>query len=149
MTLSNADQNLLQRYRDNEMDQAERTTFQTRLDGEPELRLGLTDLEELGAGFAAGRAAAFAAPAGFTTALLAEVRQLPNRIQLQQAEISAAAIVLSRTLLIAALVLFGLGLCWHAGLFDAGGPALIEAAPDEIEREMERLDAIINGWSGK
>ena len=48
----------------------------------------------------------------------------------------------SRVLLAAALVL-GVGLAWHAGLLDGGRSGALEAAPGTIEQEMERLDQLI------
>jgi len=150
MTLSSHDQRLLQKFRDDEMSADESVAFEARLQAESpdaeSLRSGLAELEELSRGFVAGRSKAFAAPAGFTSTLLAEVRQLPGRIQLRQAEISGAALVLCRRMLLAAAILFGLGLCWHAGLFPDGRSDKLEAGPAEIEQEMDRLDAIIRGW---
>lgn len=151
MHLSSHDQRLLQRFRDGEMSSEESAAFKARLETEqaPEAELfrsGLAELEELSRGFVAGQATAFAAPAGFTASLLAEVRQLPSRIQLQQAEISGAALRLCHRVLIAAAILFGLGLCWHAGLFPDGHSDLLEAGPAEVQKEMDRLDAIIFGW---
>ncbi len=49
----------------------------------------------------------------------------------------------NRRLLLAAALLAGLGCAWHAGLFERERAATLEAAPDEVQREMERLDARI------
>ena len=142
MNLSSADQALLHRFHDDELPAAEAAAFRVRLEAEPTLRAALAELEELRRGSAGGRDRVFSAPAGFTARLLAEVRRLPDRIALREAEASARAAVMCRRILLAATVLFGLGLCWQAGLFDFGRPSRLEAAPGEIEREMERLDAI-------
>lgn len=146
MNLTSNDRRLLQKYRDGEMTESEAAGFRARVEAEPALRRGLTELDELSRGFAAGRERVFASPAGFTASLLAEVRQLPDRIQMQQAEISGAALVLCRRVLIAAAILFGIGLCWQAGLFPDGRSDRLEAAPTEVEREMERLDEIVRSW---
>jgi len=149
MQLSSADQRLLQRFHDREMGAEESVAFRRRLENEPDLRRGLAALEKLSGGFVAGREPAFAAPAGFTAGLLAEVRQLPGRIALQEAELSAGALTLCRRVLLVATILFGLGLCWQAGLFDVEGATTLEATPvDEVEREMKRLDAIVQSWDG-
>ena len=40
-------------------------------------------------------------------------------------------------------ILFGIGLCWHAGLFPNDRSDKLEAAPaDELQQEIDRLDAI-------
>ncbi|MCA8976803.1 MAG: hypothetical protein KDC98_18925 [Planctomycetes bacterium] len=143
MRLSADDQMLLQRFLDRELAADEAASLRSRLDREPELAAGFAEFEELSRGFAAGRSAGFVAPAGFTAAVLAEVRKLPDRIRLQEAEFSARAMVLCRRLLLAAAILFGLGLCWHIGLFDGGSATTLEAAPDEIDRVLDQIDAIV------
>ena len=70
------------------------------------------------------------------------MRQLPARDRLEQQEVGDRVVRLCRRLLLAAAVLFGLGLVWHSGLLDTRSDQL-EAAPDEIHQEMERLDALI------
>ena len=146
MQISSQDQRLLHKYRDGEMSDSDATAFRARLAAEPVLRSGLAELDELARGFLAGAGRTFTPPQGFTAGVLAAVRQLPSRIQLQQAEISASAMVLCRRVLIAAAILFGIGLAWHAGLFPDGRSDTLEAAPAEVEREMERLDEIVRSW---
>ncbi|MCA8954046.1 MAG: hypothetical protein KDE27_31350 [Planctomycetes bacterium] len=137
------DQRLLQKFRDGELGPSESTAFAARLAAEPTLRAGLQELEELTRGFAADRARTFTPPAGFTASVLAEVRQLPNRLELRQIEVSGVALTLCRRLLLAAAILFGIGLCWHAGLFPNDRSDKLEAAPaDELQQEIDRLDAI-------
>ncbi|MCR9244712.1 MAG: hypothetical protein NXI31_06755 [bacterium] len=143
MQLSDNDQRLLQKYRDGELAGSEAEALKARLSNEPGLAAGLAELDELARGFVSGREATFAAPAGFTAGLLAEVRQLPDRIQMAEAEVAGSALVMCRRLLLAAAVLFGLGLCWHAGLFDNGRNETLEADPAEVQREMERLDELV------
>jgi len=50
---------------------------------------------------------------------------------------------LCRRLLVAAAVLFGLGLLWHAGVFGEGRGDSLQAAPGDVQREMDRLDVRI------
>lgn len=148
MKLPHQDELLLQRYRDGELSTDEAARLRHRLDAEPALRAALTGLEELSGLFATGKAAAaFAAPAGFTAQVLAEARRLPDRIRLREAEASARAVVVCRRLLLAAVVLFGIGLLWHSGLFRPAGSDVLTATPDDVDREMQRLDAIVHDWN--
>lgn len=142
MTIHDDDQLLLQKYRDGELDESATQRLEQRLLREPALRASLDDYDERSRGFAFGREQAFAPSAGFTAAVLAEVRQLPSRIELEQQEVAGRALVICRRVLIAAAILFGIGLCWHAGLFPDGRNDTLEADPAEVEREMERLDEI-------
>lgn len=144
MTMSGEDR-LLQRYLDGELPAAEASDFARRLMSEPGLRERLREAEGLRAGFVAGRGAVVAAPADFTSRLLAQVRRLPSRHELQQADLAGAAVRLCRRLLFVAAACAAIGLAWHAGLFDRGGRETLQAAPDEIQRELQRLDAILLG----
>lgn len=139
MTLSQRDQILLQRYFDREMTDVEAARFRARIGEEPALRAALDELTDLRSGFAAGRAACFAAPAGFTAGVLAEVRQLPGRLELEQTERTGQALVLCRRVLLAAAILFGLGLCWHAGLFAGDRTSNLEAG-EAAQQELDKLD---------
>jgi len=142
MNQTHADSKTLHRFLDGELDAAASAAFRTRLLAEPELRQLLAAEQQLRGGFVAARAEVVAAPAGFTAGLLAAVRRLPSRDQLEQQEVGERVVRLCRRLLVAAVILFGLGLVWHSGLLDAHTDKL-EAAPDEIHSEMERLDARI------
>lgn len=142
MTSSHDDLKSLHRFLDGELDAAANAALRARLAAEPELRQLLAGEQRLRDGFAAARTPVVAAPAGFTAGVLAAVRRLPSRDQLELQEVGDRIVRLCRRLLIAAAVLFGLGLVWHSGLLDAHTDKL-EAAPDEIRSEMERLDARI------
>lgn len=147
MKLSHQDELLLQRYRDGELPAADAADFRRRLADEPALRAAHDALSTTSGLFRTGAETVFAAPAGFAAAVLAETRRLPDRIALREAETAARAMVLCRRLLLAALVLLGLGLAWHAGLFPRAGNDVLTAAPGDADREMDRLDAIIQSWN--
>ncbi|MBX3462214.1 MAG: hypothetical protein KF830_03510 [Planctomycetes bacterium] len=140
------DHRTLQRFLDGELDAAAAAAFQTRLAHDPALRQRLAEEQQWRRGFAGARAAATVPPADFATGVLAAVRRLPDRALLRQldaqAEQGARSVRLCQRLLLAAAVLFGLGLLWHGGLLDRHSDRL-EAAPDEIQAELERLDARI------
>lgn len=139
MSLPN-DERTLQRFLDGQLDPAAAAAFRSALASDAALRERVETERRLRAGFAAARGTT--APAGFTAGVMAAVRRLPGRDVLEQQDVGDRIVRLCRRLLIAAAVLFGIGLVWHSGLFDVSTSRL-EAAPDEIQREMERLDALI------
>jgi anti-sigma factor RsiW len=136
----------LHRFLDGELDAAAAGAFRARLAAEPALRERLAVEQRVRSGFTGARAEATAAPAGFTAGVMAAVRRLPDRgtleQQVAQQDLADRIVRLCRRLLIAAAVVFGLGLLWHSGLFDDHADRL-EAAPDELRLELERLDARI------
>lgn len=151
MSFSRREQQL-QRYLDGELSPEDAAAFAASMLQDAELRERVELGERLREGFAAAVAAEprSAAPAGFTAGVLSEVRRLPSREQLQQADLTAGAVQLCRRILLAAIVLLGVGVAVHAGLFDLGQQKTVEAAPDEIEAEMQRLDQqILERMNGK
>lgn len=148
MTSSATDTRLLHRFLDGELAEAEAQALRTRLAAEPDLRAALQALQQQHQAFAAAARSGFAPSAGFTQGVLAAARRLPSRTALREAEAGEGLVRLCRRLLLAAVVLFGLGLLWHGGLF-GGSNAPLQAAPDEVAREMERLDAIIQAGGPK
>ncbi|MBL9077362.1 MAG: hypothetical protein JNL08_07660 [Planctomycetes bacterium] len=150
MSRSNDDLTL-QRFLDGALDATAANAFRARLAGEPELRRRLAQAQQVRAGFVAARDDAPRAPAGFAAGVLAAVRRLPDRVQLEQLERQQEQgdriVRLCRRLLVAAAALFAVGLVWHSGLFDSRSDRL-EAAPDEIRCEMERLDAKVRAGLG-
>ena len=131
----------IQSYVDGELSEPEAAAFAARLLQEPALREQVDQLREFASGFAVEEAPR--APAGFTAKVLAEARRLPARAELEQADVAAAAVRLCTRVLVAAALVLGLGLAWNAGLLDGGRADTLEAAPDTIEREMDRLDQLI------
>jgi anti-sigma factor RsiW len=147
MNQSHDDTRNLHRFLDGELDATAAAALRTRLAAEPDLRRQLAAEQAMRGGFATVRAAAVTPPAGFTAEVLAAVRRLPARDQIEQQDTAERVVRLCRRLLLAAAVLFGLGLVWHSGLLDAHSDKL-EAAPDEIRSEMQRLDAMIPTLGG-
>jgi anti-sigma factor RsiW len=140
MKLSSHDARLLHRFLDGELAAADAEVFRARLLAEPALRAAVEAEQGLRAGFAAVRVPERRAPAGFTANVLAAARRLPSAGELEAAAAGATR-VLCRRLLLAASILFGIGLLWHAGLVNGGSPGTMHASPDEVQREVDRLDA--------
>ena len=132
---------MIQRYVDGELPEAEAAAFAARMLQEPSLRERVEELQQFASGFAGDDAVA--APAGFTANVLTEVRRLPERAELEQMDLAAGAVKLCTRVLLAAALILGLGLAWHAGLLDGNRADTVEAAPDAIEQEMDRLDQLI------
>jgi hypothetical protein len=89
-------------------------------------------------------------PAGFAERVVAATRALPSREAMIQADrlaadLGATVVRLCRRIVLAAIVLFALGLAFASGLLDGGGAGTVEAAPDEVQRELDRLDALLSG----
>lgn len=142
MKLSHQDELLLQRHLDGELDAVAAAAFRARLAAEPQLARAADEARSLHAGFLAAREATRRPSPSFTAGVLAAVRRLPDRQQLEQAEVAAGAIGTCRRILLAAAILAGLGLLWHFG-FVHDGPTTLQAAPGEIQREIDRLDALL------
>ncbi len=143
MKIRTSDALLLQRYVDGELGPAAAAEFARRLDADPALRREAEALRGMAAGFAAARGPAQRAPAGFAAAVLAGVRQLPDRVQLEAAETAAQVLRICRRMLLAAVLLSGVALAVQAGLFDGDLGEPLQAAPDEIDAEIRRLDALL------
>jgi len=147
MSFSKTDQQL-QRYLDGQLSESEAAAFAARMLSDGGLRQQVETMERVRAGFASeagtAKAGVMRAPAGFTASVMAEVRRLPSREQLQQNDIAEATVRLCRRLLLAAALLLGLGLGWHSGLLSPNGSDRIEAAtPEQVDAEMQRLDDLI------
>jgi anti-sigma factor RsiW len=143
MKISHHDELELHRFLDGELDAAASAAFRARCEAEPALRQRLVEERAMRAAFAAARGVPTGPSTGFTASVIAAVRQLPARREIEEREAGEAVVRLCRRLLVAALIVFGLGAAWHGGLLDSDRGNLLEAAPDEIRTEMERLDALI------
>jgi anti-sigma factor RsiW len=149
MSLSAADELLVQRHVDGELAPEAAAAFAARLVVESALRQRVEALQALRAGFLAGRDTGPRPRADFAGKVMAAVRQLPSRQQLEQATAVGGAMMFCRRLLLAAVLLGGVGLAWGTGLFDGGTSAELHATPDEVQRELDRLDALLqNGADG-
>jgi anti-sigma factor RsiW len=144
MKLSHQDELLLQRHLDGELDPAAVAAFRARLAAEPELARAHEDARSLRTGFLAGREFAMRPPASFTAGVLAAARQLPGREQLQRMDLAASAIRICRRLLLAAMIVAGIGLLWQSGLARLGSSGTLQAAPSEMKRVIDELDALLN-----
>lgn len=144
MKLTHQDELLLQRHLDGELDPAAVAALRARLAAEPALARALDDARALRTGFLAGREFAMRPPATFAAGVLAAARQLPARDQLQRMDVAATAIRVCRRLLIAAAVLAGIGFLWQAGFVRLGAAPMLQAAPAEVQRVIEALDAVHN-----
>lgn len=149
MQIPKNDVRLLHRFLDGELAGDEAAACRARLEREPLLRQGLQELQDRARGFAIARTTGVVAPAGFTAGVLAAVRRLPDREALRAAEVGPDLVVLCRRLLLAAAILFGIGLLWQSGLFVGRSTDTLQATPSVIDREMQRLDAIIQSGIGE
>ena len=145
MSLSSADELLVQRHVDGELAPAAAAAFAARLAAEPALRQRVESLQALRIGVLAGREHGPRPGAEFAGKVMAAVRRLPSRQQLEQASAVGGAAVFCRRLLLAAALVAGLGLAWGLGLCDGGAPQELHATPDEMQRELDRLDGILLG----
>jgi|GEM_PF-2712366 len=132
---------LIQRYVDGELSDADEAVFAARLLREPALRKQVDDLERLSSRIVA--APPLSATAGFTADVLVRARRLPARDELEQMDFTSGAARLCLRLFLAAALIFGFGVAWHAGLVVSERASTLEAAPATIEHEMDRLDQLI------
>ncbi len=142
MTLSQADRMLLQRHLDGALDAAASAAFAARIAAEPELAQAAAVARALRAGFVAARGSTARPSGAFTANVVAAVRRLPSRQLLEQADVAGGAIGLCRRIVLAAAILAGLGLVWHSGLVRSSEPESLQAAPGDVMREVDRLDAL-------
>jgi len=146
--LSAADLRQLHRFLDQELQGEALESLRHRLEADGELRRRLQELQALRGGFVAVRAERPLAPAGFAADVLAAVRSHSLEQGWRRDVVDDGELVrLCRRLLLAAVVLFALGLLLRSGLFGFGAPKQIEAGPPTIEREIERLDRLIRAGS--
>jgi anti-sigma factor RsiW len=143
MTITHDDELLLQRHLDGQLDAGAEAALRARLAAEPGLAARAAALRSLRELLRAARGPERRPSAGFTAGLLAEVRKLPARRELEQAELVHGGIVWCRRILLAAAVLFACGLAWRSGLLrhEAAGP--MQADPAVVQREIERLEAAL------
>jgi len=147
--MSAHDERQLQRYLDGALDPAAAAAFAARLQGDAALRQRHDEAVAMRGLFTAAAAATPRRPrVDFTAGVLAAARQLPTRQQLQQADEVGAAMAFCRRLLFAAALLGALGLLWRSGLATIGrGADTLQAAPDDVRQEIDRLDALLQSGS--
>lgn len=138
------DDRWVQRFLDQELSGPEAARFAERLLADADLRERVEAERRLRRGFAAARMLDPASvPHGFAAGVLAEVRRLPARQELERLDLASATQRLCLRVLLAAVVLIGLGLAWHVGLLDRSRAGAVRASPDEVRQEMDRLDRMI------
>jgi anti-sigma factor RsiW len=143
-SLSSEDELALQRYLDGQLATAAAAAFAARLAAEPALAHRLDEAKALRAMFGRAAAAVVRPRAGFAAGVLAAVRRLPSRDLLLQAEQAEVALRVCRRLLLAAMLLAGIGLAWGSGLVGDERADTLQAAPTaEAQQELDRLDAIL------
>lgn len=143
MNVSQRDQQLVQRHLDGELAPTERDAFHARLAAEPELRACVEAAQGMRGLFAAARSESFRPRAGFRAAVLDAVRQLPSRLQLEQADLAARSVAFCRRLLLAAAVLGGIGLALGSGVLGHSDSATLQADPASVQSEVERLRELV------
>ncbi len=140
-----------QRYADGQMPPAEAADFAARLETEPALREAVAATRQVSALFAAtANPAPPALRPDFAARVLAGVRHLPTRAELfaevpelgeldrEQREVAG----LARRLLVAAALIFALGLLMFAGLSRRSDSGRLEASPVDRQK-IDQLDAKI------
>lgn len=142
-SLPHRDELQLQRYLDGELPPDDAAACTARLAADPAFRRRHDEARALRSAFAAARGEGRRASAGFTANVLAAARRLPSREELQQHDVVGGGTMFCRRILLAAAVLAALGLLWRSGLVSNPGQDTLQATPDEVQREIERLDAII------
>lgn len=149
MTLSGHDERLLHRFFDGALPAAEAQAVRERLASEPAWQAAHAMLLRQRELFAA---AAADAPArlrpGFAAGVVAAVRRLPARAELREAELAAVVGRWCRRVLLAAAVLFGLGLLWQVSGVVTGRGDSLQASPNDVQREMDRLDGLLQRQAG-
>ena len=132
----------LARYLDGEMTTAERAEFDARLQRDPILRAAMDSAEEPSRALRDARQELSPASANFSATVLDKVRRMPSRDELVQLTASeeniAAVVAYGRRLLVAAVVLFGLGLLFSLNLLgNDHGPQLRAIGDKKLMKELD------------
>lgn len=147
MTISTADTRSLHRWLDGQLSAEAAAQFAARVAGEPALAAACAAERRRRALVAAAAAVPGPQPGPeFTDAVLAAVRGLGPVPR--HADPAPELATLCRRILLAAAVLCAVGLAWQFGLFGGRAPTTLQAAPDAVQREMERLDALLRAEGG-
>jgi len=143
MNLPQHDELQLQRYLDGELPPDDAAACTARLAADPAFRRRHDEARALRSAFTAARGGALRASAGFTANVLVAARRLPSREELQHEDVAAAGASFCRRILLAAAVLAALALLWRSGLVSEPRPDTLQATPDEVQSELDRLDGLI------
>ncbi len=142
--LSRQDQLLVDRFVDGELAGEALAAARLRLEREPLLRAAVQQRRQLRAGFAAGRETVFAAPKNFADGVLAAARRLPTGEAIGDVAVTACR----RVLWLAAAVAIA-AVVWQSGLFRGCDTGSLQAAPDEIRRVIDDLDAKVRAQAAQ
>jgi anti-sigma factor RsiW len=133
------------RYVDGQLTKAECLAFELRMQRDPQLLLAVEAVRALRVPFAAAAAVPPPpAPAGFSKRVLQAVRRLPVADEtgpgatLEPSEVGVVQLV--RRSLLAAALIFGLGLLMFAGLLRRADSSRLEAAPGTHKKLLDDLD---------
>ena len=143
MNLSHQDEMLVLRHLDGELSPMDAALLVARLDAEPALRECHAAAASLRGAFVMAREGAPRPRAGFAAGVLNAVRQLPTRLQLEQADVAERIVGICRRLFLAAVLLGGIAFAVGADLFDNDASRPLQASPDEIQQELDRLEGIV------
>lgn len=143
MKISNEDARTLDRLLDGALAPAEATALRARIAVEPALQMAFDERQRMHEAFAAAGARTFTPPSGFTAKVLGATRRLPSRREIEEQDVGASIVRICGRILIAAAVVIGLGFAWHVGIFGGCRDSRLEASPNELQKEVERLDAMI------
>ena len=155
MNLPHRDELSIQRALDGELSPIDAAAFAARLESEPALREGHAAARALRGAFVVARevalrprqgASRLGSPRpGFKAAVLAAVRQLPSRLQIEQADTIQHTVTLCRRLLLAAVLLGSVAFAVGSGLLGVAATKSLQASPGEAQRELDRLEEIVRG----
>lgn len=134
--VSRDDERLLDRYLDDALPAEALGECRRRLEQEPQLRAALQARQHLRRGFQVARSQTFAVPTGFAASVVTAARRLP----VDRSE-DLDLVTVCRRLLVAAAAILVVALLWSSGLFRAADSGDLQAAPDEVQRLIQELDA--------
>ncbi len=131
----------VQRYLDGELTAVQSAAFEQRLTVEPDLQQSVDAARAYIGMFAPERSAVVPEPSeSFQAGVLEAARRLPEQTVSASEGDSTEVQLLVRRILVAAVVLFSLGLLVYAGLLRRTDASDLIAAPDEMQAEMQLLD---------
>jgi hypothetical protein len=133
----------VQRYVDGELRGAVLAEFEARLLRDAALRAAVDESRALRAVLASAAASDAAAPAGFASRVLDEVRRLPSRAELAteatgERQDLTHVVAMARRLFVAAVLIGGVALLIWAGLLRRADSARVEASDRKAMVELQQ-----------
>lgn len=148
--INNTDRQLVARYIDGELSDENRRAIARRLATEPLLREAVEEAEAQRQALSEAAPEPMRAPAGFAVGVLEAVRQQPSRpelVSITNNEVSVEeSLVLGQRLLVAALILFVLGLAFSMQWVKTTGGGQLRASGDaqlmkELDEKVKQIRA--------